>query len=225
LSNIPDNVKNPVLYDDYLKLLTKVIAENQLLLDDIWKLKNSRATFESYPNLKFMTQKTTPEYLGIYNSFADEIWTTEEISLKRIVDYLVDGLYHDLIVLNEYNECVKLMSSDKVIGKQINKSLSLAVSHMHMSPWLYLSHFLKSTLFDYLLKHQMDPENFNVYFVNLESFFYEEYVDYKDISPLHHFQIVGALLDGNLKNIQCSIILSESLHITPLKHEQKLNTL
>ena len=218
---IPPSIKNPKLYASYLKLLKKVISDNQQLLDEIWKIKNSRTTFDFNPAFKDRIKSLTT-IPGIDNAFADEIWTNEDVSLRRIVDYLIDGLYHNIIGLSEYVNCVDLMSSDEVIAKQVNKSLSILMSHQFMIPWIYLSHFLKSALFDYLNKHQIDIERFNIYFKNLELFFCDQSLDYVDISPLHHFQIVGLSSDNELRKIQCSIILSKRLHIIPLTHENRL---
>lgn len=218
---IPPNIKNLKLYANFLKLLKNVISDNQQLLDEIWKLKNSRTIFDFNPAFKDRIKNSTT-IPGFDNELSDEIWSNEDISLKRIVDYLIDGLYHSIISLNEYMDCVELMSSDEVVAQQVNKSVSILMSHQFMNPWVYLSHFLKYTLFDYLRKHLIDIERFNDYFSNLESFFCEQYLDYVDISPLHHFQIVGLSSDNDLRKIQCSIRLSKCLHIIPLTHENKL---
>ena len=158
----------------------------------------------------------------MYDDYLDDYRIKEDISLNRIVDYTIDGLYESLKNLKEYKDCIQIMDSDSIIKNQVGKSLSLFGSLEFMRHWTYLSHFLKRMIFHYFEKCKINLDEFNKYFSTLESFFYEDLLEVIDISPLHHFQLMSISHDHKLVPIQASIILSNALHIIPLTRVDKV---
>ena len=95
-------------------------------------------------------------------------------------------------------------------------------SLQRMHHWTYLSHFLKSMLFDYFEECKLNPDRLSEYMGNLESFFYQNELEVIDISPLHHFQWISYSDDFMPVTVQASIIVSDSLHIVPVTRKDKL---
>lgn len=215
------NIKNPEIYTAYLNLLKKVLADNEHHFSKIWKLKQSRDSLDYNPYLKSFAADL-PDEDSILDGYIRDIWIKNDILLQRIIEYTVDGLYQAAKVLEEYKTCVSLMTSHEVIGKQINKSLSVLYSHQLIRDWTYVSHFLKRMIFLYFQKHEIDYDGFSKYFSAIESFFYQEILDFADVTPLHHFQVVGFSHERKLVKLRCSIILSDRLHIIPLTYEDRL---
>jgi hypothetical protein len=78
-------------------------------------------------------------------------------------------------------------------------------------------------IFQYLDKCEIEINRFNRYFSDLQSFFYEDYLDMVDIAPLHHFHVIE-FKDGNVLPVPTSatISLSDRLHIMPITSVDKI---
>jgi len=220
MSDIPDNIKNHPLYTVYLSFLEKVVTSYDSLLNEIWQLKKSRETLAYDPYLQSLKadliRSGNTEDLRL-----EEQYINDDISLNRIVSFLIEGLYAELKNLKEYQDCINVMDSDMVIKNQVNKSLSFLGTHQTMRHWTYLSHFLKSMIFKYFETCSINRDYFNQYLRDLESFFHQDQLEVIRISPLHYFQLVSSS-NGNLIRQQEPVILSEALRIRPVTREDRI---
>jgi len=126
---------------------------------------------------------------------------------------MIDGLFQQLEELEEYKECVRLMDSDSVINSQVNSDVRIGGMIQFMRHWTYISHFLKRMIYHYLENLTLENNIFDRNYSDLESFFYNDYLDMADITPLHHFQPVS---------VQIPIKLSDDLSIVRLQDRSKI---
>ena len=222
--NIPSTIKNSDLYYAYYSLLDKVIHDYQPHFNQISQFKEARKSLTYNPSLKQYLTPLPGAPEGYIDPYLEEHKVTEDITVSRIVDFTIDGLYEELKDLDEYKKCVKIIDSDNIINKQVGKSISLSLlgSIQYMDHWKYISHFLKTMMFKYFDNYEINQAAFNEYYRNLESFFYRDDMEVMDISPLHHIKLVTLGKDHMPIPVRCSIILSDNLRIVPVTYEDKI---
>ncbi len=225
MSNTPPNFKNTDLYNAYYSLLNKVLTSYQSTFDEILRLKEARKTLTYNPSLKYRLEPPFPiPEQSAYYFDADKIEHNirEDIALNNIVDFTIDGLYEKIRELQEYKNCIQVMDSDPIIKTHIKPQLILFDSIHNLTHWRYISHFLKSMVFQYFdNKYIINEDAFNKYYNDLESFFYQDQLEILDITPLHHFKYLS-LVNNIVVPTKVSIILSDVLRIVPVTREDKI---
>lgn len=151
-------------------------------------MKDSRKNLDFSPPMKLLKQQMQLA-TGRSNPLFDEFWFKDNVLVYQIVDFAIDGLYNKLESMHEYKTCVNLMNLDSVFKNHVDSHITIFTYLTFLNHWTYISHFLKSMIFQYLQNHDIDMNLFNNLFSNLESFLYADTLEIAIICPLHFFQL------------------------------------
>lgn len=109
-----------------------------------------------------------------------------KFELYNFIEYFVEGYKSKLESEEEYKNCSDLMVKDNIINKQINNYHRIFAALQYLSVWDYLSHILKRILFSYVDTDHFNIDLFNKLYLDLESFFLNEDLEFVHISPLYN---------------------------------------
>ena len=104
--------------------------------------------------------------------------------------YLINRYKHyGIEKLPEFEECEKLIKSDRIISKYINRRIGTSRGSKLIWTSGHIYHILEKLVQRYFYDQKDDPRLFNSLYHDFEKMCYEGFIPIRDIAPLHNFSV------------------------------------